>query len=46
MRWVATELEWWHLAGSFALLAATFYMLRRLAAKIFRVSILMSGKEP
>ncbi len=46
MRWVATEVEWWHLAGSFVLIASTFYMLRRLAAKIFHVSILMSGKEP
>jgi ABC-2 type transport system permease protein len=33
-------------AGSFVLLMLTFYLLRKLAAKIFRVSILMSGKEP
>jgi ABC-2 type transport system permease protein len=46
MRWVATEVEWWHLAGSFSVLAATFYLLRKLAARIFRVSILISGKEP
>lgn len=46
IRWVATEVEWWQLAGSFALLAATFYLLRKLAAKIFHVSILISGKEP
>lgn len=46
MRWVSTEVEWWQLAGAFALLAATFYLLRKLAAKIFHVSILISGKEP
>lgn len=46
MRWLVTEIAWWQLAGSFALLAASFYFLRILAAKIFRVSILISGKEP
>jgi ABC-2 type transport system permease protein len=46
MRWVATEVGWWQLAGSFAGLVTTFYLLRKLAAKIFHVSILMSGKEP
>jgi ABC-2 type transport system permease protein len=46
MRWVATELAWWELSGSFVLLAATFYLLRKLAAKIFHVSVLISGKEP
>lgn len=46
MRWVSTDVEWWQLAGAFALLAATFYLLRKLAAKIFHVSILISGKEP
>ncbi|MFW5707065.1 MAG: ABC transporter permease [Bacteroidota bacterium] len=46
MRWVSTEIEWWELTGSFALLVATFYLMRKLAAKIFRVSILISGKEP
>jgi ABC-2 type transport system permease protein len=46
MRWVATDLGWWQLAASFVVLTATFYFLRKLAAKIFRVSILISGKEP
>jgi ABC-2 type transport system permease protein len=46
MRWVATELAWWELSGSFVVLAATFYLLRKLAAKIFHVSVLISGKEP
>ena len=46
MRWAITEVEIWQLAGSLILLIATFYVLRKLAAKIFRVSILISGKEP
>lgn len=46
MRWVVGNVDLWQLAGSFILLTATFYLLRKLAAKIFRVSILMSGKEP
>jgi ABC-2 type transport system permease protein len=46
MRWAITEVEIWQLAGSLIVLIATFYLLRKLAAKIFRVSILISGKEP
>jgi ABC-2 type transport system permease protein len=46
IRWAITEVEPWQLAGSFSLLAVTFYLLRKLAARIFRVSILISGKEP
>lgn len=46
MRWIATELAWWELVGSFLLLTATVYLMRKLAATIFRVSILISGKEP
>jgi ABC-2 type transport system permease protein len=46
MRWAITEVDYWQLAGSFILLVLTFYLLRKLAAKIFRVSILISGKEP
>ena len=46
MRWALTEVGFLQLAGSFILLLATFYLLRKLAAKIFRVSILISGKEP
>jgi ABC-2 type transport system permease protein len=46
MRWVVGNVDLWQLAGSFILLTATFYLLRKLAAKIFRVSILISGKEP
>jgi ABC-2 type transport system permease protein len=46
MRWAVTEVGLWQLAGSFIVLVATFYFLRKLAAKIFRVSILINGKEP
>lgn len=46
MRWAISEVPFWQLIGSFLILAATFYYLRKLAAKIFRVSILITGKEP
>ncbi|ELR73420.1 ABC-type Na+ efflux pump permease component-like protein [Fulvivirga imtechensis AK7] len=46
MRWVVSVVDWWELAGSFAVLVITFYLFRKLAAKIFHVSILISGKEP
>lgn len=46
MRWAITEVGIWQLAGSFLILVLTFYFFRRLAAKIFRVSILITGKEP
>ena len=46
MRWAITEVGMWQLIGSFMLLALTFYSLRKIAAKIFRVSILMTGNEP
>jgi len=46
MRWAITEVEIWQLTGSFLILVLTFYFLRKIAAKIFRVSILLSGKEP
>lgn len=46
MRWAITEVGIWQLTGSFMLLVITFYLLRKMAAKIFRVSILLTGKEP
>jgi len=46
VRWLVTDVVWWNLIASFAVLAGTFYWLRKLAAKIFRVSVLISGKEP
>jgi len=46
VRWAITEVGYWQAAGSFLLLLLTFYFLRKLAAKIFRVSILITGKEP
>ena len=46
IRWVATEVYWYEVLGSLIVLTATFYFLRKLAAKIFRITILISGKEP
>lgn len=46
MRWAITEVSVAQIIGSFLLLLLTFYFLRKTAAKIFRVSILMTGKEP
>jgi ABC-2 type transport system permease protein len=46
IRWLSTELAWWQVAGSFVLLTAAFHFFRKLAAKIFRVTILISGQEP
>jgi len=46
MRWVMTDLLWYETAGSWLVLSLTFYFFRILAARIFRVSILISGKEP
>lgn len=46
MRWITTEVPVWELMGSYILLAVTFMLMRKIAAKIFRVSILVSGKEP
>lgn len=46
IRWALTEVGFWQLTCSFVILVMTFYLIRILAAKIFRVSILISGKEP
>lgn len=46
IRWAITEVGLLQLSGSFLVLVTTFYLLRKLAARIFRVSILLSGKEP
>lgn len=46
MRWAVTEVSALELAGAFLLLVFIFYILRKLAAKIFRISILIGGKEP
>ena len=46
IRWTITDVGIWQLLCSFFLLMLTFYSLRIIAAKIFRVSILLSGKEP
>lgn len=46
MRWVTADLPWYEVTGSWLVLSLTFYFFRILAARIFRVSILISGKEP
>lgn len=46
IRWATTEVGMLEVVASFVLLCVTFYFLRRLAAKIFRVTILITGKEP
>ena len=46
IRWATTEVGLLEILGSFVLLMVTFYFLRKLAAKIFRVTILINGKEP
>jgi len=46
VRWVTGYPALWEIPGALLLLFATFYLLRKLSAKIFHVSILMSGKEP
>jgi ABC-2 type transport system permease protein len=46
MRWAITEVGWWQLPGTLLVLTAAFYYLRKLAAKIFPMSILITGKEP
>ncbi len=46
IRWATTEVGMLEVVASFVLLCVTFYFLRKLAAKIFRVTILINGKEP
>ncbi len=45
-RLVLTQVTWWEILLSLGLLAATILVLRRVAGKIFALSILMYGKEP
>ncbi|HSW67078.1 MAG TPA: ABC transporter permease [Bacteroidales bacterium] len=45
VRWAVTEVHWLELISSFILLVATFYLFRKLAAKVFRISILITGQE-
>ena len=37
---------WWHVALSMVMLAATAVLLVMLAARVYRVAILMYGKRP
>jgi ABC-2 type transport system permease protein len=46
VRWAVTDVAAWEWLLSFIILAITFWLTRRLAGKIFHVSILISGKEP
>ncbi len=46
VRWAVSEVAITELAGSLVLMAASFYYVRKAAALIFNVSILISGKEP
>ncbi len=46
LRLVLTEVPWWEIALALALLAATTWVLRRAAGKVFALGILMYGKEP
>lgn len=46
LRWVLTDVMWYELLGSWVVLTSTFYLFRIVAARIFRISILINGKEP
>ncbi len=46
MRLVLTDVPWWEVALSLALLALATWLLRRAAGKVFALGILMYGKEP
>lgn len=43
---LAYDVQWWELALSIALLVATFILTTWLAAKVYRVGVLMYGKKP
>jgi ABC-2 type transport system permease protein len=46
MRTAITDVAWWAVTGSFVVQSGLFYAFRKLAAKIFHVTILLNGKEP
>ena len=46
LRLVLTDVPWWEVALALALLAASIWLLRRAAGKVFALGILMYGKEP
>jgi ABC-2 type transport system permease protein len=45
-RLAATDLPWWEIALSLAVLAASVVLAMIAAAKVFRVGLLMYGKRP
>jgi ABC-2 type transport system permease protein len=46
LRHALTDVPWWEVAGSFALLAVLTFYMRRYASRIFRAGMFMYGKEP
>lgn len=46
LRFALTEVAWWEVIGSFALLAALTFYMRRYASRIFRAGMFLYGKEP
>lgn len=45
-RLVLADVSVWEIVGCFLLLAASSWLMRKAAAKVFRLGILMYGKEP
>lgn len=46
VRLMVTEVAWWEFTLAVALLVAAIWLIRRLAGKVFRLGMLMYGKEP
>ena len=46
VRMIMGEVGWWEFPLSIALLVGSVWLFRRAAAKVFRVSMLLYGKEP
>lgn len=46
LRLIMTSVPWWEPVVSLALLAATAWVFRRAAGKVFAIGVLMYGKEP
>jgi ABC-2 type transport system permease protein len=45
-RLVLTEVLWWEIVVCFSVLVLSSWLMRKAAAKVFRLGILMYGKEP
>lgn len=46
VRVLLAEAAWWEVAGSALLLAATAWIMRRYASRVFRAAMFLYGKEP